>query len=119
MFSSWLGKWAPKNSRQTRGNRRPAQQRAVLNIEQLEDRVVPATFLVNIDQDTVVTNLSTGQDINGNISLRSAIMAANAQGAIRPSSSSRVSAHSSSVSTQTQRPAPTPTPAATSIFAVT
>lgn len=45
--------------------------------EALESRLVPATFMVNTTDDTVAADLVTGIDANGNISLRSAIMAAN------------------------------------------
>jgi uncharacterized repeat protein (TIGR01451 family) len=51
-------------------------------VEQMEDRLVPANFTVNTALDTVAVMPSdgTGQDADGNISLRSAIMAANAFG---------------------------------------
>jgi hypothetical protein len=48
-------------------------------LESLEVRQVPATFSVNTVLDTVAVNLQTGKDATGHISLRSAIMAANAQ----------------------------------------
>lgn len=50
-------------------------------LELLEDRCVPATFLVNTTVDTPALNLLTGQDAEGNISLRSALEAANFQAA--------------------------------------
>ena len=59
-----------------RGKRRE-QSRAKLLLEALEDRLAPATFNVNSFADTDAVNLSTGQDQNGSISLRSAIEAAN------------------------------------------
>ncbi len=46
--------------------------------EGLEGRVVLSTFHVNTTLDTVAVNLKTGKDASGNISLRSAIMAADA-----------------------------------------
>ena len=48
-------------------------------IEGLEGRVVLSTFKVNTTLDTVAVNLNNGKDANGNISLRSAIQAANAR----------------------------------------
>jgi hypothetical protein len=45
----------------------------------LEVRQTPAVFTVNTALDTVAANLQTGKDTTGHISLRSAIMAANAQ----------------------------------------
>ena len=49
-------------------------------LEGLEGRVTPTTFHVNTVLDTVAANLKTGQDSSGHISLRSAIMAADAHG---------------------------------------
>ena len=49
-------------------------------MEVLEDRLAPATFMVNTTLDAVATNFKTGQDAMGQISLRSAIMAADARG---------------------------------------
>jgi fibronectin-binding autotransporter adhesin len=48
-------------------------------LEGLEDRVVLSTFRVNTLLDTVAVNLQTGKDASGHISLRSAIMAADAK----------------------------------------
>ena len=48
-------------------------------LEGLEDRVVLSTFRVNTTLDTVAVNLKTGKDASGHISLRSAIMAADAK----------------------------------------
>src|SRR3954451_15424088 len=48
-----------------------------LIVERLEDRLAPAAFTVNTTADTVATNLTTGQDAQGNVSLRSATQAAN------------------------------------------
>mgnify|MGYP006219854731 CR=1 FL=1 len=45
-------------------------------IESLEDRTVPATFVVNTTLDTPAEDLFSGTDASGNISLRSAIEAA-------------------------------------------
>src|SRR6516165_3317635 len=49
-------------------------------VERLEGRVVLSTFRVNTTLDTVAMNLKTGKDATGRISLRSAIMAADARG---------------------------------------
>src|SRR5437868_5784425 len=46
-------------------------------VEQLEARLAPAAFVVNTTVDTVAVDLTTGKDVNGNVSLRSAVMAAN------------------------------------------
>jgi ELWxxDGT repeat protein len=43
----------------------------------LEDRVAPAAFTVNTFADTNATNLTTGTDSTGHVSLRSAMQAAN------------------------------------------
>ena len=48
-------------------------------LEGLEERVVLSTFQVNTTLDTVAVNLKTGKDASGHISLRSAIMAADAK----------------------------------------
>ena len=56
---------------------RPTRWRPEL--ERLELRQTPAVFMVNTALDTVAANLQTGKDAAGHISLRSAIMAANAQ----------------------------------------
>jgi hypothetical protein len=48
------------------------------NLEALEERVVLSTFNVNTTLDTVAVNFMTGQDVSGHISLRSAVMAADA-----------------------------------------
>jgi hypothetical protein len=53
-------------------------RRLRLAVEGLEDRVTPTTFKVNTLLDTVAVNLKTGKDASGHISLRSAIMAADA-----------------------------------------
>jgi len=47
-------------------------------LEQLENRLAPAVYHVNSFQDTPAVNLGTGQDASGHVSLRSAVMAANA-----------------------------------------
>jgi hypothetical protein len=49
-------------------------------LERLEGRLVMSTFRVNTTLDTVAVDLRTGKDATGHISLRSAIMAANARG---------------------------------------
>jgi hypothetical protein len=53
------------------------RQSTRLFVEKLEDRCVPATFLVNELLDTHAVNLLTGMDATGHVSLRSAIEAAN------------------------------------------
>ena len=49
-------------------------------LEGLEDRAVLSTFKVNTTLDTVAVSLKTGKDASGHISLRSAVMAADAHG---------------------------------------
>src|SRR5262245_3252456 len=46
-------------------------------LELLESRLTPSNFTVNTLLDTVAVNLITGQHSAGNVSLRSAIQAAN------------------------------------------
>ena len=48
-------------------------------LEALESRMVLSTFKVNTLLDTVAVNLQTGKDASGHVSLRSAIMAADAR----------------------------------------
>ena len=62
-----------------RSRRRFRQTRWRPGLELLEVRQTPAVFAVNTALDTVAANLQTGKDAQGHISLRSAIMAANAQ----------------------------------------
>ncbi len=50
------------------------------SLEMLEHRLQLSTFRVNTILDTVAVNLRTGKDSSGHISLRSAIMAADAHG---------------------------------------
>jgi hypothetical protein len=47
-------------------------------LEQLESRLAPAVYRVDTFQDTPLSNPATGQDAAGHVSLRSAVMAANA-----------------------------------------
>ena len=61
--------------RKTSGTRKTTGVRPT--IELLEHRVVLSTFKVNTTLDAVAVNLTTGKDASGQISLRSAIMAAN------------------------------------------
>src|SRR5262249_21623694 len=49
-------------------------------LELLEERALLSTFRVNTTLDTVAVDLRTGKDASGHISLRSAIMAADAKG---------------------------------------
>jgi hypothetical protein len=60
--------------------RKHRKQRSHRRLEPLEARVVMSTFRVNTTLDTVAANLKTGKDATGHISLRSAIMAADAAG---------------------------------------
>jgi hypothetical protein len=64
-----------RDGRTTRQNRRSRPR-----LEPLEGRIVMSTFQVNTTFDTVAVDLHTGKDSTGHISLRSAIMAANARG---------------------------------------
>ncbi|WP_422928047.1 hypothetical protein [Singulisphaera sp. PoT] len=59
------------------GRSRKARRRRP-NLESLETRQVLSTFAVNTTADSVAVDLQTGKDATGHISLRSAIMAANA-----------------------------------------
>ena len=63
---------------QHEGRRRA--KRLLPRLEMLEHRVVLSTFTVNTTLDTVAANLQTGKDASGHVSLRSAIMAADARG---------------------------------------
>jgi hypothetical protein len=76
-LSSWLRPLAARltATRARRASHRPAFRPCV---EGLEDRTAPAVFTVNTTADTPAVDLVTGQDSAGNISLRSAIQAANA-----------------------------------------
>ena len=59
-------------------NDRARVRRLRPGLEGLEGRVTPSTFHVNTLLDTVAVNLKTGTDASGHVSLRSAIMAADA-----------------------------------------
>src|SRR4051812_17951417 len=61
-----------------RSGRSLRRNRCRPGLELLEVRQTPAVFSVNTVLDTVAVNLQTGKDAQGHISLRSAIMAANA-----------------------------------------
>ena len=67
-----------------RGNRTGSAKRKTTRtcprLEALEQRLQLSTFRVNTTLDTVAVNLHTGKDSSGHISLRSAIMAADAHG---------------------------------------
>ncbi len=65
--------------RPARSGRRSQRTRLRPGLELLEIRLAPAVFAVNTTLDTVAANLTTGKDAMGHISLRSAIMAANAR----------------------------------------
>ncbi len=60
------------------GTERRSILRSRPQLEGLEGRLVLSTFNVNTTLDTVAVNLHTGKDASGHISLRSAIMAADA-----------------------------------------
>ena len=67
-----------------RGNRTGSARRKTTRtcpgLEALEQRLQLSTFKVNTTLDTLAVNLKTGKDSSGHISLRSAIMAADATG---------------------------------------
>src|SRR5580700_7327053 len=65
------------SNRQQRGKRRNTGVQP--RLEGLEARLVLSTFKVNTTLDTVAVSLKTGKDASGHISLRSAIMAADAR----------------------------------------
>lgn len=58
-------------------HRHKLRQSSRPHMEVLETRLAPAVFDVNTVADTTAVNLNTGLDASGNISLRSALMAAN------------------------------------------
>src|SRR5262245_28673665 len=62
------------------GEIRRQRMRACPRLEGLEGRLVMSTFQVNTTLDTAAVKLRTGKDAAGHISLRSAIMAADASG---------------------------------------
>jgi hypothetical protein len=65
------------NRRIGRGKQRRSRHFFRPQLTVLEDRVAPASFTVNTFADTNATNLTTGTDNTGHVSLRSAIQAAN------------------------------------------
>ena len=67
------------------------KQQSFPRLEHLEPRIALSTFHVNTTLDTVAVNLRTGKDAAGHISLRSAIMAADAKGGATRSSSAAAS----------------------------
>jgi hypothetical protein len=64
---------------QTHIQNRGGVNRLCPGLEMLEQRIVLSTFRVNTTLDTVAVSLKTGKDASGHISLRSAIMAADAK----------------------------------------
>ncbi len=83
---TWGSVMRREQARETNRSHAKARSRRVFRktlwqptLESLEIRQVPTTFAVNTTADTVAVNLQTGKDAAGNISLRSAIMAANTQ----------------------------------------
>jgi hypothetical protein len=70
-----------RQSNKANGRQSPARKRRIYpHVEPLEGRIVLSTFQVNTTLDTVAVNLHTGKDNTGHVSLRSAIMAADAHG---------------------------------------
>jgi hypothetical protein len=67
------------NQRRAQGGRSTSRLRP--RLELLEHRVVLSTFRVNTTLDTVAVDFRNGKDATGHVSLRSAIMAADAKGA--------------------------------------
>jgi hypothetical protein len=65
------------DSRPITGSRRAPTLRP--RLEGLEARLASANFKVNTFLDTVAVNIENGKDPSGHVSLRSAIMAANAR----------------------------------------
>ena len=65
--------------KQRQGDNRRRARRTRPWLDDLEHRVVLSTFKVNTTLDTVAVSLKTGKDASGHISLRSAIMAADAE----------------------------------------
>ncbi len=59
------------------GPGKPAARSCRPGLEQLENRLAPAVYRVTTFQDTPAVNLATGMDAAGQISLRSAVSAAN------------------------------------------
>ncbi len=68
------------NTIKRRGESRRSTNRVRPGLESLEHRLVLSTFRVNSTLDTVAVNFKSGKDASGHISLRSAIMAADAKG---------------------------------------
>ena len=66
----------PRNHRTASAKPRTTRRRPALEV--LEQRLQLSTFRVNTTLDTVAVNLQNGKDSSGHISLRSAIMAADA-----------------------------------------
>ena len=73
MFRQWLSRWFHGLAKRPRA--KPARRTESLFVELLEDRTVPAAFIVNELIDTHAVNLISGIDSTGLISLRSAIEA--------------------------------------------
>jgi hypothetical protein len=68
-----------RQSNNANGSRSPAgKRRASPHVELLEGRIVMSTFKVNTTLDSDAVNFRNGKDATGHISLRSAIMAADA-----------------------------------------
>jgi len=77
MFRSWWSTLVTKPASQAAARCRSRRPRCTPHLETLELRMAPAVFTVNSLADTIAANLATGQDTFGNITLRSAIQAAN------------------------------------------
>jgi hypothetical protein len=64
----------------SKGRKLRQRMKSSPRLEQLEGHLLMSTFVVNTTLDTVAVNLRTGRDAAGHVSLRSAVMAANARG---------------------------------------
>jgi len=80
MFPRWLSTRFAGVAKRRRSERRRAQKSTRpptrLLLEQLEDRSIPSTFVVNELLDTHALSRVSGMDASGQVSLRSAIEAA-------------------------------------------
>src|SRR5262245_57555359 len=77
VMSPFKSFWRSVMARQAGLRRR--RLRSSPRLESLGGRIVLSTFRVNTTLDAVAVDLRSGRDATGHISLRSAIMAANAQ----------------------------------------
>src|SRR5947209_19839831 len=76
-FASWVKRsWRLAQSRPPSCPGRRGRRSTKPCLETLENRTAPAVFTVNTRADTPAVNFTTGQDVNGAVSLRAAIQAA-------------------------------------------